>query len=96
MAHTGTFFTKESEGFQMHILNAQFKDDPRPIEEGCNCGTCCNYSRAYLRHLFLAKELLGIRLVAIHNLSFMESLMRKIRAAIREGRFAALSKAWKR
>jgi queuine tRNA-ribosyltransferase/7-cyano-7-deazaguanine tRNA-ribosyltransferase len=96
MAHTGTFFTKDSEGFLVHILNAQFKDDPRPIEEGCSCNTCCNYSRAYLRHLFLAKELLGIRLAAIHNLSFMESLMREIRAAIREGRFDALSKAWKR
>jgi queuine tRNA-ribosyltransferase/7-cyano-7-deazaguanine tRNA-ribosyltransferase len=94
MAHTGTFFTKASEGFLMHILNAQFRDDPRPIEEGCSCGTCCNYSRAYLRHLFLAKELLGIRLAAIHNLSFMESLMREIRTAIREGRFAALEKEW--
>jgi tRNA-guanine transglycosylase len=96
LAHTGTFFRKESERFQMHILNAQFKDDPRPIEEGCNCVTCCNYSRAYLRHLFLARELLGIRLAAIHNLSFMESLMREIRAAINEGRFDVLSKAWKR
>jgi queuine tRNA-ribosyltransferase/7-cyano-7-deazaguanine tRNA-ribosyltransferase len=96
MAHTGTFFRKDSEGFLVHILNAQFKDDLRPIEEGCSCNTCCNYSRAYLRHLFLAKELLGIRLAAIHNLSFMESLMREIRAAIREGRFAALSREWKR
>jgi queuine tRNA-ribosyltransferase/7-cyano-7-deazaguanine tRNA-ribosyltransferase len=95
MAHTGTFFAKESEGFLMHILNAQFKDDPRPIEEGCSCGTCCNYSRAYLRHLFLAKELLGIRLAAIHNLSFMESLMREIRSAIKEGRFLALAGIWR-
>jgi queuine tRNA-ribosyltransferase/7-cyano-7-deazaguanine tRNA-ribosyltransferase len=96
LAHTGTFFTKELEGFQMHILNAQFKDDPRPIEESCNCSTCCNYSRAYLRHLFLARELLGIHLAAIHNLSFVESLMRRIRGAIKEGRFDALSRAWKR
>ena len=96
MAHTGTFFTKESEGFQMHILNAQFKDDPRPVEEGCNCGTCRHYSRAYLRHLFLAKELLGIRLAAIHNLSFMESRMQEIRTAIKEGSFDTLSKTWNR
>ena len=96
MAHTGTFFTRASKGYQLHILNAQFKDDPRPVEEGCNCATCCYYSRAYLRHLFLAKELLGIRLAAIHNLSFMESLMRKIRTAIQEGRFDALSEAWKK
>jgi queuine tRNA-ribosyltransferase len=96
LAHTGTLFTRDSEGFQMHILNAQYKDDPRPIEEGCNCGTCGNYSRGYLRHLFLARELLGIRLAAIHNLSFMESLMGEIRAAIREGRLAALEKEWMR
>ena len=96
LAHTGTLFTRDSEGFQMHILNAQYRDDPRPIEEGCNCGTCGHYSRGYLRHLFLARELLGIRLAAIHNLYFMESLMGEIRAAIKEGRFAALSKAWKK
>ncbi|MGD9077564.1 MAG: tRNA guanosine(34) transglycosylase Tgt [Desulfobacteraceae bacterium] len=94
MAHTGTFFTKASEGFLMHILNAQFRDDPRPIEEGCRCGTCCNYSRAYLRHLFQAKELLGIRLAAIHNLSFIESLMREIRTAIKDGRLDALEREW--
>ena len=96
LAHTGTFFTKASEGFQMHILNAQFKDDPRPIEEGCQCVTCRHYSRAYLRHLFLAKELLGTQLAAIHNLSFVESLTREIREAIKQGRFDALCKAWKR
>jgi len=94
MARTGTFFTKEAEGFLIHILNAQFKDDSRPIEEDCNCYTCRNYSRAYLRHLSLAKELLGIRLATLHNLSFIESLMREIRAAIKEGRFAALRKQW--
>ena len=70
--------------FRIHILNAQFKDDSRPIDEGCNCDTCRNYSRAYLRHLFVAKELLGIRLATIHNLYFLESLMRQIRTAIRE------------
>jgi len=96
MAHTGTLFTKESEGFLIHILNARFKEDSRPIEEGCQCYTCGNYSRAYMRHLFLAKELLGIRLAVTHNLHFMEALMRDIRVAIREGKFEALEKQWKR
>ena len=94
MARTGTLFVKEEEGFKIHILNAKFKDDPGPIEESCQCYTCCNYSRAYLRHLFLAKELLAIRLGTIHNLHFIESLMRQIREAIKIGRFAVLSREW--
>jgi len=94
MARTGTLFAKETKRFRIHILNAQFKDDPRPIDEGCECYTCCNYSRAYLRHLFMAKELLAIRLATIHNLYFLESLMRQIRAAIRQRRLSALAKEW--
>jgi len=94
MARTGTLFAKEAERFRIHILNAQFRDDPRPIDEGCNCYTCSNYSRAYLRHLFVAKELLAVRLATIHNLYFLESLMRQIRTAIREGRLAALRREW--
>jgi len=94
MARTGTLFAKEAERFRIHILNAQFRDDLRPIDEGCNCYTCSNYSRAYLRHLFVAKELLAIRLATIHNLYFLESLMRQIRTAIREGRLATLSREW--
>ncbi len=54
LAQTGTLFVKGAKRFRIHILNARFEDDPRPIEEGCGCHTCCNYSRAYLRHLFLA------------------------------------------
>jgi queuine tRNA-ribosyltransferase/7-cyano-7-deazaguanine tRNA-ribosyltransferase len=94
MARTGTMFVQESERFRIHILNAKFKDDPHPIDERCNCYTCCNYSRAYLRHLFVAKELSAIRLATIHNLYFLESLMRQIRAAIRERRLTALSRQW--
>jgi queuine tRNA-ribosyltransferase/7-cyano-7-deazaguanine tRNA-ribosyltransferase len=94
MARTGTMFVQKAERFRIHILNAQFKDDPSPIDEGCNCYTCCNYSRAYLRHLFVAKELSAVRLASIHNLYFIESLMRKIRTAIREGRLTALSREW--
>jgi len=94
MAQTGTVFVKNAKGFKVHITNAQYKDDPRPIEENCRCLTCRNYSRAYLRHLFIAKELLGMRLAGIHNLSFLESLMRQIRLAIRENQFEALMKEW--
>ena len=94
MARTGTLFVKKAQRFRIHILNARFRDDPRPIDEGCNCYTCCNYSRAYLRHLFVAKELSAIRLASIHNLYFLESLMRRIRAAIKEKRLAELRKEW--
>jgi queuine tRNA-ribosyltransferase/7-cyano-7-deazaguanine tRNA-ribosyltransferase len=94
MARTGTLFVKKAQRFRIHILNAQFKDDPRPIDEGCSCDTCCNYSRAYLRHLFVAKELLAIHLSTIHNLYFLESLMRQIRAAIIERKLAALTREW--
>ena len=94
MARTGTVFSGEAKRFRINILNAQFKDDPGPIDTGCHCHTCCNYSRAYIRHLFMAKEPLGIRLATIHNLYFFESLMARIRAAIKEGRLAELERKW--
>ena len=94
IARTGTLFAKKAERFRIHILNAQFKDDPRPIDEGCDCYTCCNYSRGYLRHLFMAKEPLAIRLATIHNLYFLESLMRQIRSAIKERKFEELKREW--
>lgn len=94
LASTGTLFAKEVEGFRIHILNAKFKDEAQPIEEGCNCYTCHNYSKAYLRHLFLAREPIAVRLGTIHNLHFLESLMRQIREAIREKRFRGLSREW--
>ena len=94
LARTGTLFTKEGERFRIHIRNAQYTNDPRPIEKGCDCYTCCNFSRAYLRYLFMAKELLAIQLASIHNLYFLESLMRRIRTAIKEKRLAELKKEW--
>ncbi|NQT56276.1 MAG: tRNA guanosine(34) transglycosylase Tgt [Desulfobacteraceae bacterium] len=94
MARTGTLFVKSAKRFRIHILNAEFKDDSRPIDEWCNCYTCCNYSRAYLRHLFIAKELLAVQLAATHNLFFVESLMHQIRTAIKERSFAALRNEW--
>jgi queuine tRNA-ribosyltransferase/7-cyano-7-deazaguanine tRNA-ribosyltransferase len=94
MARTGTVLTKETDRFRMHIRNARFKDDPLPIEEECTCYSCCNYSRAYLRHLFMTKDLLGVRLATIHNVHFLESLMRQIRLAIKEGRLSALRRGW--
>ena len=87
-------FSKKAERFQIHIRNEQYTNDPRPIENECECHTCRNFSRAYLRHLLMAKELLAIQLASIHNLYFLESLMRRIRTAIKEKGLSELKKEW--
>jgi queuine tRNA-ribosyltransferase len=66
------------------VKQAQFKDDPAPPDEKCNCYTCRNYSRAYLRHLYLANEILSSRLNTIHNLHFYFTHIHKIRDAIQQ------------
>ena len=72
----------------VNLLNAKYERDLSPIDENCNCPACRNYSRAYIRHLFKAKEMLGMRLCVLHNLYFYNELMAKIREAIEEKRFA--------
>jgi queuine tRNA-ribosyltransferase len=73
---------------RINIRNAQFAEDPDPIQEGCGCYTCQHFSRAYLRHLIKAKEISGLRLATIHNVHFMQVLMAQIRQAIQSGSFA--------
>jgi len=86
IARNGAVLTRHG---RLNLRNAQHADDPRPIEEGCACYACRNFSRAYLRHLVVAKEILGLRLTTIHNLHFTLELMRQIRASILGGTFAA-------
>ena len=88
-ARHGNLFT--SKGF-MNLNNEKYMKDPRPIEEGCQCPACRNYSRAYIRHLFKARELLGMRLCVLHNLYFYNHLMEDIRNAIDEDRFEEFRK----
>lgn len=76
----------------MNLLNQKYELDTRPIDEECNCPTCRNFSRAYIRHLFKAKEMLGMRLSVIHNLYFYNELMARIRKAIEEDRFEEFRK----
>ncbi len=71
----------------MNIMNVKYETDTSPIEEGCSCQACRFYSRAYIRHLFKAKEMLAQRLCVLHNLYFYNNLMQKIRDALDEGRF---------
>lgn len=72
-----------------NLFNQQYELDDKPVEEGCNCPACRNYSRAYIRHLLKAKEMLGMRLCVLHNLYFYNHMMEEIRQAIEEGRFAS-------
>ena len=74
---------------KMNLSNAKYAADDRPIDEKCQCPACRNYSRAYIRHLLKAGEMLGLRLMVTHNLYFYNHLMEEIREAIGEGRFAA-------
>lgn len=72
---------------KLNLFNAKFELDSRPIEEGCQCPACRSYSRAYIRHLLKAKEMLGMRLCVLHNLYFYNTMMTEIRGAIEEGRY---------
>jgi queuine tRNA-ribosyltransferase len=85
-ARNGALFTRNG---LMAIKNACYREDDRPIEEGCLCYTCSHFSRAYLRHLYMAKELLVYRLNTIHNVHFYQRLMSEIRKALVEGKFEA-------
>ena len=73
---------------KINIKNAKYEKDMKPIEEGCRCPTCQTYSRAYIRHLMKANEMLGMRLCVMHNLYFYNHLMEEIRNALDQGRFA--------
>ncbi|MBQ9322372.1 MAG: tRNA guanosine(34) transglycosylase Tgt [Eubacterium sp.] len=81
----GHVYTKHG---HLNLFNAQYETDTRPIEEGCGCPVCRRYSRAYIRHLLKANEMLGMRFCVLHNLYFYNHLMEEIRDAIRGGYFA--------
>jgi queuine tRNA-ribosyltransferase len=80
--------------FTLNISRAEFKEDPSPIDPDCQCYTCQNFSRAYLRHLLASGELLYHRLATIHNVYFMVNLTKKIREAIIDGQFKKLKETW--
>jgi queuine tRNA-ribosyltransferase len=80
--------------WKLNVLNAALREDHGPLEPSCHCYTCSHFSRAYIHHLFRAQELLGIRLLSLHNVAFLLDLMRQLRASIREGRFDRLRRDW--
>jgi queuine tRNA-ribosyltransferase len=87
-ARTGSALTA---GGRLNLRNARFADDPRPLEEGCSCPACLRFSRAYVRHLVNQEELLGLRLLSLHNLHFLLELTAGARAAIERGELQAFT-----
>ncbi len=77
---------------KINLFNAKYETDENPIEAGCGCPACRRYSRAYIRHLLKAKEMLGMRLCVLHNLYFYNTMMEEIRNALDAGEFAAYKK----
>jgi len=87
VARTGQVWTDAG---RLNLRNAALQDDPGPIDAGCACEACRNHSRAYLAHLFRARELLAYRLASVHNVTWTLGLMRRLRASLADGSFAAL------
>ncbi len=91
MGRNGTAFTSEG---RLNIKRLENATDPRPIDPACDCAACRRFSRAYLRHLYVSDEILGLRLLSLHNVHFLLSLMRQARLAILEQRFESWSSDW--
>jgi queuine tRNA-ribosyltransferase len=91
MGRNGAVFTRDG---RLNIKRAEFRADPRPLDNECDCAACRRFSRAYVRHLFVADEILGLRLLSLHNVHFLLSLARQAREAIRDGDLDSWSREW--
>ncbi|MEX2152336.1 MAG: tRNA guanosine(34) transglycosylase Tgt [Gemmatimonadaceae bacterium] len=91
MGRNGAAFTSDG---RLNIKRTEFRTDPRPLDEQCDCSACRRFSRAYLRHLFVADEMLGLRLLSLHNVHFLVALMRAAHDAIANRDFDAWSRRW--
>lgn len=91
MGRNGAAFTTDG---RLNIKRAEFRADKRPLDEACDCSACRRFSRAYIRHLFTSDEILGLRLLSLHNVHFLVRLMRDARTAIRAGTIDAWSRDW--
>jgi len=96
IARNGTLYVTPEidKKLTINIFNAQHRTDQSPIDQACSCFTCTHHTRAYLHHLFKAKELLAYRLATLHNIHFLMTLMKQMREAIREDKFLELKKQW--
>ena len=91
MGRTGTAFTSEG---RLNVRNVKFRTDPLPLDSRCECSTCKRFTRAYIRHLFVSDEALGMHLLSLHNVHFLIALMRDVRSAIAQGTLDAWSERW--
>ncbi|HEX5577891.1 MAG TPA: tRNA guanosine(34) transglycosylase Tgt, partial [Gemmatimonadaceae bacterium] len=91
MGRNGTVFTADG---RMNVKRAEFRNDPRPLDETCGCSACARFSRAYIRHLFTSGEILGLRLLSLHNVHFLLALARSAREAILAGTLDQWSSDW--
>ncbi|HEY3744623.1 MAG TPA: tRNA guanosine(34) transglycosylase Tgt [Gemmatimonadaceae bacterium] len=91
MGRNGALFTRDG---RLNIKRSEFRTDPRPLDPECDCSACTRFTRAYLRHLFVSDEILGLRLLSIHNVHFLLSLARQAREAIRSGDLDSWSREW--
>lgn len=91
MGRNGSVFTTDG---RLNIKRTEFRNDPRPLDDSCDCAACTRFSRAYIRHLFVSDEILGLRLLSLHNVHFLLSLAREARTAIGRGTLHAWSTDW--
>jgi queuine tRNA-ribosyltransferase len=94
IARHGGALVKKGEKEHINLMNAQFKDDPNPIEEGCPCEACQTYSRGYIHHLLKAKEILALQLITLHNITYMNRLLAAIRVALETDTLDEEEKRW--
>jgi len=91
MGRNGAVFTSDG---RLNIKRAEFRNDARPLDPSCDCSACARFSRAYIRHLFVSDEMLGLRLLSLHNVHFLVALMRAARDAVAHRDFEAWSQRW--
>ncbi len=91
MGRNGAVFTRDG---RLNIKRAEFRTDPQPLDPDCDCAACTRFSRAYIRHLFVSDEILGLRLLSLHNVHFLLSLARAARQSIQHGDFEQWSRDW--
>ena len=91
MGRNGAVFTRAG---RLNIKRAEFRADRRPLDPECDCAACTRFTRAYIRHLFQSDEILGLRLLSLHNVHFLVLLMREARNALLAGTFDSWSATW--
>jgi queuine tRNA-ribosyltransferase len=91
MGRNGAVFTRDG---RLNIKRTEFRTDPRPLDTDCDCTACARFSRAYIRHLYVSDEILGLRLLSLHNVHFLLSLARQARQAIRSGDLEQWARDW--